>query len=1305
MGYRDGASTSGASLRSPAASLPMGASAKSTPSAATAADAVWSALDDVTPGLKRSQEANLFDLGVDSLACAELVLRLQDLFGETSISVDDVMDDPTVKHIASLLAAAADADSNANTGAEDDDTYDAADVLDKVWDACEQVAPGIRTASAKAGGLSASLFDLGIDSLACAEVVTTIQDIFGEDSITVDDIMDDPTVGGIVARVTPMKRAGSRSGASPAPVSTLFPVAAAGVVGAGNVLDFTSGSADDDEVPTGVATWIMTTHVGSLPRPGRDEDSDPRAVIRRQLDLGIDFVNDGEWGRDNYVSSLVERLGLSAAAPSPVASKAGDCGCIAPCAADMRDVPLYAKRFTAHNGLITLNPERPVRCAVVCEGPLTPASSASPDPALTNLVGALPTNGPGRPRGGAFYTCPSPGTVAGFCEDRHYGDYGKFITALADAMRPEFESVVASGALLQVDAPDLAMGRHSRFAHLSDSEWMEVAEMNAAAINRALGGIHPSRVRVHVCWGNYPGPHHRDIGVEGLWPVLSKLRCKYLLVEGANSRHAHEWASVTASSLRPDQVLVPGVIDTKAPNVEHPRLICERLMHYASVLGPHRVMAGTDCGFASTAGSTAITADVAWLKMASLVEGARLATEAYVNLNAPFKSPVILRTTGIRAVLIAGPDHKEQVPAAAVDALRGSVWAFHHVELGKGQAPAAIDAISDDLRWAIDLPIVFVAVGAQASAAAAEVSKRLAADNSMSRRPSVIFTLGVAGAAGAAMNSLAPESLGEVPRTAADARVTADALKAAASRALSQAFDKRVLVPVPASPAAAAAGIAAPPAETEVLIVGAGLLGLYAAHRLTKEGFNVAVVEQRMLIGGIWSMYANSTSQVNSSEGGYSLKSILGTTSAAPADEKNPSSNRDHSTAAEILKDVKALGDTLPVDTIRCGIKVLRVTPIPASRGGGYEVMSLRDEQTFTTRAKGVILAINDRVGIPRSLQVPGMPKFRGVMTDGIADNLAGMDWVGKDVIVAGMGAFAVENVRTALEHGARSVTVVCRRHGTVCPKIIDYLNFVKPFDEQYRHSPITNIKQMQQWSKLYKKSGATIPETWPKKIKHDGHTISVSDLWFVAHHMGKLRTTVGEVESMYESGAVITNGERIPADIVIGCIGFVRNTTLCEALTGMDDVGHSNYLSRDLMYLADAEIDEGAFNSFFGSSVLEYGKFFTEVFIEGLRNPAGVGEMLWGDSVPRTPIHDRKWSQYIAAGARLIANNDYIRDAAATQVAKRTKHFLETLPPAAYVAANRLEWEELHTRLNGGVPVPKADQLPYQFDMAADWC
>jgi hypothetical protein len=236
----------------------------------------------------------------------------------------------------------------------------------------------------------------------------------------------------------------------------------------------------------------------------------------------------------------------------------------------------------------------------------------------------------------------------------------------------------------------------------------------------------------------------------------------------------------------------------------------------------------------------------------------------------------------------------------------------------------------------------------------------------------------------------------------------------------------------------------------------------------------------------------------------------------------------------------------------------------------------------------GVVLAINDRVGMPRSLSVPGMDAFQGIMADGTSDLLKGTPWRGKRVVIFGFGAFAVENVRTALESGAAHVTVVARRRGTVCPKMIDYLNFVKPWDEHYRHKTLTNVKQLKAWRDTYKASGATPPECWPGKIKHDGHTISVSDVWFVGHHLKKLETRIGDLASMDVNGCILTDGSHVPADIVVGCIGFERNTTFCEQLTGRTLIKHSNYLDKNLIYLADAEIDESAFNSFFGSSVLE---------------------------------------------------------------------------------------------------------------------
>merc|ERR1712151_852464 len=240
--------------------------------------------------------------------------------------------------------------------------------------------------------------------------------------------------------------------------------------------------------------------------------------------------------------------------------------------------------------------------------------------------------------------------------------------------------------------------------------------------------------------------------------------------------------------------------------------------------------------------------------------------------------------------------------------------------------------------------------------------------------------------------------------------------------------------------------------------------------------------------------------------------------------------------------------------SIYCGVKVLKVINV----GDGYSVVQQTEQGGVSiTSCKGVVLAINDRVGVPRAFGWPGQNKFKGVIASGTNDNLAAVDWRGKNVIVVGMGAFAIENARTALEHGAEHVTVIVRRHGTVCPKIIDYLNFVKPFDEDFQHDASTNIKQMRQWSTLYRKSGATIPECWPEEIKHEGHTISVSDLWFVGHHMGKLSTKVGSVEQFDCNGIMLTDGTYIEADVVVPCIGFTRNTSLCEQITGMKSVRH----------------------------------------------------------------------------------------------------------------------------------------------------
>ena len=239
----------------------------------------------------------------------------------------------------------------------------------------------------------------------------------------------------------------------------------------------------------------------------------------------------------------------------------------------------------------------------------------------------------------------------------------------------------------------------------------------------------------------------------------------------------------------------------------------------------------------------------------------------------------------------------------------------------------------------------------------------------------------------------------------------------------------------------------------------------------------------------------------------------------------------------------------------------------------------------------------------------------------------------------------------------------------------------------------------MQRWNRLYKSSRAQPPACWPAKIKPQGHTISVSDIWFVASHMGKLTTREASVTCMEKGAVVLDSGERLECDIFVPCIGFERNTSLCRDLTGYSEVCASNYLDKHLIYLADAEIDDNAFNSFFGSSVLEYAKFYTNVFIEGLKRESELGHLLWGSGVARVDINKRAWSQYISTAHKLFDHDPAIKQLARNQVDYRTAHFLGSLPPAAYEAANRQEWEDIHTLLNGGKPVPKDKQLPYYMD------
>jgi cation diffusion facilitator CzcD-associated flavoprotein CzcO len=470
------------------------------------------------------------------------------------------------------------------------------------------------------------------------------------------------------------------------------------------------------------------------------------------------------------------------------------------------------------------------------------------------------------------------------------------------------------------------------------------------------------------------------------------------------------------------------------------------------------------------------------------------------------------------------------------------------------------------------------------------------------------------------------------------------------------------------------------PTQVDVVVVGAGITGLYAANRLREEGLSYCVVEKRDMIGGIWTRYANTTSQVNSSECAYRLF------------DKPARSNRDHSFTREILEDIEQLSKKI-ANHLFLETTVENI----AKKENRYCTRLNRSGEPFVIESTGLIVAVNDRVGEPRKIEWENQPAFQGTIVSGFSDKTKDVEWRNKNVVVLGMGAFAIENARTALEAGARHVTVVCRRHGTVCPKIIDYLNFATPYDDAYLHDNKSNIRNMMYWKKLYQLSGATQPECWMGKVKHEGHTISVSDIWFVGHYLKKIETITGKISQMTENGVVVDGHGPIDADIVVNCIGFERNTQELTRTSSHSEMYNNNYVDQDFMYLADAYIDDDAFNSLFGSSVLEMVKFYVEVYLKLFDSPE-YDTMMAMDGIEKISVHDRKWSHYIRAAMALIRDYPVFREIAKEQVDRRTDRFLTTHDLETYIAQNKREWIDMHGQLAGS-PMTEEECLPYIFD------
>ncbi|WP_422367834.1 cobalamin-independent methionine synthase II family protein [Pelagibius sp.] len=358
---------------------------------------------------------------------------------------------------------------------------------------------------------------------------------------------------------------------------------------------------------------FLTTHVGSLPRPdcvcdvlqAREEEGGPpddfeavvarevKAIVARQVAIGIDYVSDGEFSKIGYANYVKDRLtGFSGDSPRVPG-------------ADLDDFPGFLKMLARwREGALP----RPTPC---CTGPVAVKDRDQLKADTARLKAAVEAAGA---RGG-FINAASPGVIALFQANEYYPDRSTYLAALAEAMKEEYRAIVEAGFFLQIDCPDLDMGRHTTFKHDDEATFLKSAHEQVEVLNAALDGLPPERLRIHICWGNYEGPHTRDIGLEKVLPVLLKARPAILLFEAANPRHAHEWRVFQEVELPDDRILVPGVIDSTSNYVEHPELVAERLMKFADIVGPERVMAGSDCGFGTFAGDGLVEAEVCFAKL------------------------------------------------------------------------------------------------------------------------------------------------------------------------------------------------------------------------------------------------------------------------------------------------------------------------------------------------------------------------------------------------------------------------------------------------------------------------------------------------------------------------------------------------------------------------------------------------------------------------------------------------------------------------------------------------------------------
>ena len=372
---------------------------------------------------------------------------------------------------------------------------------------------------------------------------------------------------------------------------------------------------------------FLTTHTGSLPRPDdlvrmmyAKEEGVPvdgtalaarirsavREVVQRQRDAGVDIVNDGELSKPSYATYIKDRLNGFGGTGNTFVYQ------------DLAEFPRLAQRVFS-------DPGRSRRKTPACNAPISVRDGEAAQADVDNVTTALRDTGGGE----AFMSAASPGVISLFFRNDHYKDQETYLYAIAEAMREEYECVARAGIVLQIDCPDLGMGRHIQYADLNLPEFRKRARMHVEALNHALRNVPAEQLRIHLCWGNYEGPHHRDVALADIIDIVLLAKPQAISLEAANPRHAHEWALFEKVKLPEGRILIPGVIESKSNFIEHPELIAQRIARYAHLVGRENVIAGSDCGYGTWVGQAAVDPDVVWAKLAAMAEGARIASRQF----------------------------------------------------------------------------------------------------------------------------------------------------------------------------------------------------------------------------------------------------------------------------------------------------------------------------------------------------------------------------------------------------------------------------------------------------------------------------------------------------------------------------------------------------------------------------------------------------------------------------------------------------------------------------------------------------